>query len=304
MKKNIFISCLVSFSLLTSISAQTSTAKWQPTPISIDGNEEDWGTLLRFFNSESNVKYEFRNDAQNLYIILKSADRATQMQLAMAGFNVKLKVKTSPPTRVALSFPAMKMGGMPPLANSQSGKMEKLEEKTAINPELMPKDSVILDGFTHSKGKIVSNNEDKESISFARSKPNQEQATYEIRIPLSEIYGKDYALETVSATPVQLQVSINELSQKAKNGEKSMGRGRRSGGMGGGRSGGMRGGMGGGEMGGGSPGGEMGGGMPDSEGMGGGDMEERPQMQERGMNNQASFTKKTFSIDFKLSTGK
>ena len=78
MKKNIFISCLVSFSLLTSISAQTSTAKWQPTPISIDGNEEDWGTLLRFFNSESNVKYEFRNDAQNLYIILKSADRATQ----------------------------------------------------------------------------------------------------------------------------------------------------------------------------------------------------------------------------------
>ena len=310
MKKKIFISCLVSLSLLTSLSAQTSTSKWQSTPISIDGDGDDWGTLPRFFNSEANVKYEFRNDAQNLYIILKSADRATQMQLIMAGFNVKLKVKTSPPTKVSIIFSAMKMGEMPPMANNQQGRTDKLEgqtdklqDKTATNPEFMPKDTAILDGFVYSKGKITSKNDDNESICFAKSRANHEQTTYEIRIPLREIYGKDYALESVSTTPLQLQVNINELSQKNKKGAKgSMGRGGRSGGGPGGMGGGgMGGGMGGGEMGGGGPGGDMGGGgMPG----GGGDMPEGEMGSETqaGGSNSISTNRKSFSIEFKLST--
>jgi len=224
----------------------------------------------------------------------------------MAGFNVKLKVKTSPPTKVSIIFSAMKMGEMPPMANNQQGRTDKLEgqtdklqDKTATNPEFMPKDTAILDGFVYSKGKITSKNDDNESICFAKSRANHEQTTYEIRIPLREIYGKDYALESVSTTPLQLQVNINELSQKNKKGAKgSMGRGGRSGGGPGGMGGG---GMGGGEMGGGGPGGDMGGGgMPG----GGGDMPEGEMGSETqaGGSNSISTNRKSFSIEFKLST--
>ena len=83
----------------TDLSAQTSAAKWQSQPIVIDGNGSEWGMLPRFFNTESNLKYEFRNDAQNLYFILKAGDRATQMQLFQAGFSVKFKLKTATPSR-------------------------------------------------------------------------------------------------------------------------------------------------------------------------------------------------------------
>jgi hypothetical protein len=71
MTKKIFLTCLLSAGLSTGIYAQISVAKWQPNPVIIDGNPNEWGTNPRFFNAESNVLYEFRNDAQNLYIILK-----------------------------------------------------------------------------------------------------------------------------------------------------------------------------------------------------------------------------------------
>ena len=99
MKRFILFMLLGVLSIFSSIYAQVSSSKWQDQPIAIDGYGSGWGINPRFFNAESNVKYEFRNDAQNLYLIIKSADRAVQMQLLKAGFIIKLKIKTSPPLR-------------------------------------------------------------------------------------------------------------------------------------------------------------------------------------------------------------
>jgi len=263
MKRQIQLLFLGALSLTSSAFSQVSSSKWQAQPIVIDGNGSDWVTIPRFFNAESNVKYEFRNDADNLYIILNAADMNTQMQLSSAGFSVKLKIKTSPPIKFSVNFQAPQIGMMPPPKMDE----EKLVEKTITNRKLIQKDTVLIEGFMFTKGKISSEANTEKGISFARSK----------------------------STPVQLQVNINELSQK---GMKKMG-GKMNGGMhGGGRGmgGGGRG-MGGGGMPGG--GGEMGRGEN-----GGGETAERPQMQAQGMGNMASFERKSFSIDFQLSTGK
>jgi hypothetical protein len=300
MKRLIQLLFLSALSLTSGAFAQVSSSKWQAQPIVIDGDGSDWVTIPRFFNTASNVKYEFRNDDQNLYIIIDPADINTQMQLRSAGFNIKLKVRTSTPAKFSIVFQAQKMGMMPPPQMNQ----DKLTEKTIINPESMSKDTAIVEGFLFTKGKIISENNDEKSISFAHSKSMSNSGIYEICIPLREIYGNSFKMETVSEIPIQLQVNINELSQK---GMKKMG-GRMSGGgrgMGGGPGGGMGGSMGGGMgggPGGGMGGGEMGGGgMPES---GGGETSERPQIQAQGMGSQASFEKKSFSIDFQLSTGK
>lgn len=288
MKRLIQLTILAILSVYTGVFAQVSSSKWQTQPIILDGNGSDWGTLPRFFNTESNVKYEFRNDAQNIYIILKAADRAIQMQLLRAGFNVKLKVKTSPPIKVGITFMASKIAIAPIGQNNQ----DKLVDKSFTNPELVNKDTAFVDGFQYAKGKIFSENKDEKSICFARSQSNRELATYEIGIPLREIYGNDYKLDNISITPIQLQVSINDLSQ---NEMKKM-KGRMGGGHGGGMHGGGRG-----------MGGEMGSRDMENGGIGGSEVGEMPgtamedEMQVRGG---LSMERKSFSIDFKLSSGK
>ena len=276
-----------------------SSSKWQPQSIIIDGDGSDWGTVPRFFNAESSVKYEFRNDAQNLYIILNAASRSTQMQMQMAGFSVKLKVKSSTPFKAGIQFSGMKKGEMPPKKEGPEGKPENLSDQMSLEPKEMPKDTALLDGFLFAKGKVISDNDDQEGIGFARNKSNRDQACYEIRIPLRELFGNNYSLETVSNTTIQLQVVINELS--TKDGKKGKG------GMRGNRMHGGPGGMGGGPGGGGPGGdmdGEMGGGMPGGGEMGRGqEMDESSLSSDRGMQS-VSTSKKTFNIDFKLSSGK
>jgi len=282
---------------LSSISlAQSSLSKWQAQPIVIDGDRSDWVSIPRFFDAQSNVQYEFRNDDKNLYLIVRTIDRAAQMQMLRGGFSLKLKIKTKIPTRCSITFPAQKMGMPPQQFNNRGDESQLLVEKTAPKPGPMPKDSMVLDGFKFSNGIISSENKDENKICFARNKETREQLVYELRIPLCEIYGTDYVFENVASIPIQLQITINELSQNSGKQDKG-GKGMRGRGEGQ-RGGGMRGGM---QGGGGMPGGggmqggpDGGGGMP-----GEGEMSEHPQLQ-----NNTAIARKTINDEFSLSKGK
>jgi len=266
----------------------------------IDGDRADWGSIPRFFDSQSNVQYEFRNDDKNLYLIVRTTDRAAQMQIMRGGFALKLKVKTKIPTRCSITFPAQKMGIPPQQFNNKGDESQLLVEKTAPKPGPMPKDSIVLEGFRFSNGIISSENKDENKICFARNKETREQLVYELRIPLCEIYGKDFVLENEVSLPIQLQITINELSQNSGKQEKG-GKGMRGRGEGH-RGGGMRGGMQGGMQGGGGMRGEGGmqGGPDGGGGMSGeGEMSERPQFQ-----NNTAMARKTINDEFSLSKGK
>jgi len=305
MKRLVQLTLLSVFSLFSGAMAQVSTSNWQDQPIAIDGDGSDWGTNPRFFNAESNVKYEFRNDAQNLYLIIKSADRTVQMQLLKAGFNIRLKVKTSPPIRTTITFPVLKSMDKSSVVKNEELKTDKLMDKSMSNQETMIKDTAILDGFQYSRGKISSENRDEKSICFARSKSLRELTFYEIRIPLREIFGDNYTMETISTIPIQLQVNINELSQNEIRKMRTKGGGR-SGGRSGGMGGGGRGGMGGGRNGG------MGGDLQSQQDndLPGGNVGEVPGSDEmesmQGNENRGGYSmdRKSFSIEFHLTANK
>jgi len=266
--------------------SQESKAIWQLQPIQIDGKISDWITKPRFFNAESNVQYEFRNDAQNLYLILKTTERATQMQLMRAGFTIRVKINTKPPTKCSITFPEMKKGKMPPMWNKQGKESDILVEKSSMNPDQMLKDTVFLQGFRISQGAITSDNKNENTICFARNKGEMEQTIYELCIPLREFFGDNFVLENISTFPIQLQVLINafsESSDKKSDMHGGMEEERTGGGMGGQARKGM--------------GGGMNGGMGGSQAMG-----ERPHMPSGEMFN--TLSKKSFSIDFYLSNGK
>lgn len=258
------------FSIYSNVHAQESISKWQNQPIIIDGSLSDWGSIPRFFDSESNVQYEFRNDAQNLYLTLRTSDQATQIQLQQAGFSVHLKLKSKPPTKFGITFTVPKRKGMPPLDRNPKEKQDKLVDKFSSKPEVAVIDSATLDGFLLSEGTVTSENKDPKSICFAKSKASRDQFVVEFQIPLKEMYGNDFSLNTIINIPIQFQVIINELSETAN------------------KSRGMRGGM-------------RGGG----EEMGGGEVGERPEMPADGeMPESLSFSRKSFTANFKLSAGK
>ncbi len=269
-----------------------SSSKWQNNPIIIDGDASDWETMPRFFNSDANVQYEIRNDAKNLYIILKSTDKATQMQLQQAGFSVIFKLKNQSVSKCNITFQAPKMGNIP-VMEKQNNNKDRLIAKDAAKPERMMKDSATLDGFMYSNGIITGENHGTEGICFAKSKGNRDQIVFEIQIPLREFFGDEFSLEEITHAPLQLQVSINELSKGSMKGKGENMGGGMHGGMGGGP-----GGPGGGDMGGGMPGGDMGGG---DMGGGPGGMGQRPDMQgDMNDGNDSSMSKKNFNIKFKL----
>jgi hypothetical protein len=251
MNKLFKFSLLVLLSISTCTYAQTSTAKWQAQAIIIDGQSSDWGMLPRFFNSESNIKYEFRNDDKNLYFILKAGDRAVQMQLLQAGLNIRFKLKTSVPMKTEIKFVPIKRAELNQTSNGQEVGSQRLIEKSVSQPNIVLKDSAMLDGFQFTNGLLTSDKRDENSIYFARSSSSSDLATYEICIPLREFFGDNYKLENITTIAVQLQVNINALSMNdIKRMHSKMGGVMHGGrGMGGGREGEMgRGGMSRGEM--------------------------------------------------------
>ncbi|MFA6582305.1 MAG: hypothetical protein WCS79_10910 [Paludibacter sp.] len=299
MKRFIQYVLLAIIACSTGVSAQVSTSKWQNQVLVIDGDGSDWGSLPRFFNAESNVQYEIRNDDRNLYLILRSTDRATQIQLLRAGFTIRFKVKSQPPAKFSIIFPPKNMIGTSHMRNNQYDRNQILVDKTTSRPNIQPIDSARLDGFQFESGIITSENKNANSICFAKSKENPQQTSYELQIPLRDIYGNDFVLAEISKMPIQLQVDINDLSKQTSRSSMSGRRGERGDrGMSGGMNGGMRGGGmnemdGGGRM----EGGEMGEGMA-----GAGEMGERSQMDESNRGGDFSMSRKSFNINFKLST--
>lgn len=276
MKRKILLTCLTTLGLFSVAEAQT--AKWQSAPITIDGNADDWGGPIRFYNSDSRINYEFRNDAQNLYLIVKTSDQMMQRQMMIAGFKLKFKTKSEPTINASIAFAGFADKKKPLPDKDKMKERPKLEaqnagSEAADNPDIqrnpddmqMPpmanhKDTVKLDGFLYAPRNVIVGDDTQTGICISKTGfERAKEMAYEFKIPIREFAGDNFNLDKFSETQIQLQILID-----APSGSRS----------GGGRSGmGMRGGMGGPGGGMGGPGGGMGGGPGgggDMGGMGGG----------------------------------
>lgn len=323
-KKNL-ATCLFSACLFLGLHAQVSEINWQPTQLLIDGNPNDWTTQLRFFDSNSKIKYEFRNDANNLYFVFKSDEKLLQRQIEQAGMKLKFVVEGKPKVNATIELnkkegfrgmpappegmmqpgqfqngnrihDAQTLGKQPNMAENPNN--EKLEE-LSMRRQFTPIDTAYTKGFLYNRDIAISEDKSGGVITFAKSNRGMEESAFELVIPLRELFGENYQLSNISNHYIQFQLVINALSQSSDRGSFRGMRG--SGGMGGpgGGMGGPGGGMGGPGGGMGGPGGGMGGG---SEGGPGGEMGERPDMQ--GDSNQASANtgKKTIKATIQLTT--
>jgi hypothetical protein len=294
MKKKIFLVCTCCLCIFSGIYAQVSVLKWQSSLLEIDGNPNDWTTELRFFHSNSGLKYEFRNDASNLYFVFKSDDVALKRQLAQAGMKLKFMVKSE---KGKTSYFELKKsllqpfpGHFPPppsadqvLQNGQNP--PPLLNSGGFQGSMMPiiVDTAFVRGFYFADEQIYSGNSKPNSIIFAKSSPAIDEVAFEMQVPIRELFGDNYNLNEIVNIPIKFQLTINALSQSEmkSTGARNVISGMENSGM---RAPGM---------GGGSP--EMGGGAPGMRGGG-----ERPPMPNGMPQSQNVLLKKTFKTSFRL----
>ena len=283
MNHKILVTTVFLLNILLSINAQKNTLKWQSSPLEIDGNSNDWiseNQILRFSNSESQIKFEFRNDSSNLYFIFKYDDRSLQQQITMSGMNLKFIIKEKEKRKSSIIFREKSKGIEPPVQQNQTMTLDKY----AIRKDFLPKDTAFLEGFT-SQGYVISGDSSFNGICFELSKVQKEnETTFELRLPLRELFNDGYNLSKICQIPIQLQLAINAPSVKSGQGEMKS-----HGGMGGRPPGGGGGAPGGGNLGGGAP--------PDMNGggMGGENRPTPDQMQKLN-----SMSKKSFNFEFYL----
>lgn len=287
MKTNIFLfSVFVSLFFSTAFS-QVMELNRQLKPVIIDGKSDDWSANLRNFDSESKIKYELKNDDENLYFILKSDEKTLLRQMEFAGMSIKFVIKEKPKRTATIVLNKRTMGafqskgGRDGMNRHQEGEadMSQLVRKK----EFLPKDTAQIKGFKFAKDIVVAGNAvDNKNINFAKGRANGQESIFEMVIPLREFFGDNYQLKDITRIPVQFQLTINAPDENF--GGRAMG-GEPGGGMGGRR--------GGGQMDGPEPG----------RGMGGeGEMGDRPQMRERYTAAMNSMSEKTIKLEFQLST--
>jgi hypothetical protein len=242
---------------------QKSTSALLPPPanIAIDGSLNEWGDSLRYHNQERNLDYTLANDHENLYAVIRIADRLEQARVLNAGITLSVDTRGKKKETFAMTFPLRYPGTpAPELANRKDdgGDITKEERDELRRERITSLRSIKMTGFKDIENEMITTS-NTYGIKAAIDYDDKGNLVYEVAIPIKFFHADDIAKNEWA-----FNYKINGLQRQEHGSEggdmQTGGRGGRGGsgggGMGGGRGG--RGGRGGGMGRGGSAGGDAG----------------------------------------------
>lgn len=239
---------LINFIFLSfRISAQDSQANWK-TAVVVDGSANEWKVPLRFYSTYAALFFSVANDSTNLYLCIQANDEKTQMKIARAGMKIKFAAKGNLKCDASVDFPIGTKQEPTPSTEVEVPKHSSIKEKRTTM--LAQNVSLSAKGFATQNGILpIKNNE---GIQTAIDWNEEDKMTYELSVPLKELFGLGFTLKEMTKA-LTITIEINALTRplQRNHSEDAAGAGDVSGGgMGGGGMGGgnmdSRGGMGGG----------------------------------------------------------
>lgn len=226
--------------------AQEQEARLQQPPahIVIDGDLNDWGDSLRYYNADKKIKFSLANSRDTLYMAVRINDYAEQMQILNAGLTLSIDTRGKKKDTYSITYPL-----------NASGRMVHIGMRRQDNGGLTPedRDELTEDKLTTLRQIKVTGFKDIEDDMITTSN------TYGIRVDFD--FDHDGYLVYEAAIPLRFfhdddlfknewafNFKINGLTRPSENheggGEQGPGGGRGGrGGFGGGGMGGGRGGM-------------------------------------------------------------
>ncbi|HTH81693.1 MAG TPA: hypothetical protein VL490_02085 [Mucilaginibacter sp.] len=223
--------------------AQTAIAlKPAPAHVVIDGDIKEWGDSLNYFNDATRLFYTLANDKDNLYLVVKTNDPATQAKILSSGIAFGIDTKGRKKDTYSITFPVQEQYGL----NTQGGSDKKLEA------HLTKLRRMKVDGFKDVDNDLITL-QNTYGFNTAINYDEKGFLVYEEVIPLKLFHADDLMAKEWA---FNIKVNSPQKTAKADDDEdddvhsSQMGRSGRGGGGGGGGGRGGRGGGGGGGRGG------------------------------------------------------
>ncbi|MGH2646563.1 MAG: hypothetical protein ACRDE8_03305 [Ginsengibacter sp.] len=240
MKRNIFTIVLIFYCGHLFAQDDIPTSSWVSTPVKVDGNAQEWKLPLRLYDDATKLFFGFANDDKNLYLCFQTSDEINEMKILRAGMKIYLSTKGKDKHKVSINFPMQQKAE--PTTPSNEDTVQQAFERRSRRSASFTKDTMMeVKGFTTRNGIIPIN--DNSGINAAINRDDANKLTYEISIPLKELFGADYSTEDLSKD-IFLDAEVNAMSKSGHTGNGGGGYSGRGGG--GGRMGGGAGRLGGG----------------------------------------------------------
>jgi hypothetical protein len=133
---------------LASCSDKIYQNSWQSTSIRVDGISTDWAHPLRYYDRKSKMQYCISNDADNIYICLRTDDAITKIKMIHAGLVIGIDTNGKFKHQSVIAFPVVHdvKGANPNNINYKSESQANSNENNSI----VHSKEMILQGFKGS----------------------------------------------------------------------------------------------------------------------------------------------------------
>lgn len=219
-----------------------------PTNITIDGDLNDWGDSLRYYNQDKHIKYSLANDKDNIYMVIRINDRTEQVRILNAGLTLSIDTRGKKKESFSITFPVGDQGGLTQLGGTRqdNGDLTKQDRDELMQARLTKLREIRVSGFKDIEGDMITTS-NTYGIKTAIDYDKDGNLVYEAAIPL-----KFFHVDDLTKNEWAFNFKINGITRpgQSKEGAEQEGLGRGGRGEGGGMGGGGRGGRGGGGRGG------------------------------------------------------
>jgi hypothetical protein len=185
------------------------TAYWKSNTVKIDGEATEWNKPLRFYDAETKLFFAFANDSSNLYLCFQSNDKRNQVKIHMAGMKVFLITKGKEKHKGCIVYPLVdpKMN----FAREELNEEVEPDIQRLKNSFLLQNTNMLTEGFANQNGNYPLR--DSVGIHADINWNEKNIMTYEIAIPLKELFGNNYT-EKDLAKVMTLQIEVNEVTRE------------------------------------------------------------------------------------------
>jgi len=185
------------------------TAYWKSNTVKIDGEATEWNKPLRFYDAETKLFFAFANDSANLYLCFQSNDKRNQVKIHMAGMKIFVITKGKEKYKTCIVYPLVdaKMN----FAREELNEEVEPDIQKLKNTFLLQNTNMLTSGFASQNGNFPIR--DSVGIHADINWNEKNIMTYEIAIPLKELFGNNYTQKDL-AKVISLVIEVNAVTRE------------------------------------------------------------------------------------------
>ncbi len=203
---------LLGINMCLQVFAQTdvSTAKWMQQPVTIDGENIEWGSL-NFYDDQTQLNFGIANDSNTIYLCFQTTTDPSQLKLTRAGMKVTLSTKGKDKHEASIMFPLPQAKQLH-VADS-SGNDSNSYTHAVYNKETFRQNYIAHHLSMQLNGFAITNGEVSTKDSLIQAAVNWDSASNficEFAIAKKEFFGTNYTAKEAMEN-ITLGVEVNAL---------------------------------------------------------------------------------------------